>query len=94
MMQTHLNNTTTSAADSSLFPPPLFLNQCLNKDCLINAAGKPTTITSTLLGDDDKEQRGTSPPYLVIKACAAMPSLCGIYINTKTNKREKVPSYF
>ena len=61
MIQSHLNNANTSAADISLFPPPLFLNQCLNKDCLINAAGKPTTITSTLLGDDDKEQRGNFP---------------------------------
>jgi hypothetical protein len=28
----------------------------------------------------------TAPPYLIINACAASPSLCSIYINTLTDK--------
>jgi hypothetical protein len=27
----------------------------------------------------------TAPPYLILNACAASPSLCGIYVNAKTD---------
>jgi hypothetical protein len=28
----------------------------------------------------------TAPPYLITNACAAAPSLCAIYVNTRTDK--------
>ena len=40
----------------------------------------------------DKMQFGTgmtaatAPPYLLINMCAAAPALCGIYVNTRTDK--------